>query len=122
MRLHEGKTYECTAVDILKFGAVMMLPDGTTQFLHISQIADAFIKDIHDYITVGETYVVKAVKGSHHPIEISLKAVSEEDILKKDEDDNKSFGELLEQYLPTSKDRYYKQDSYHPSNKKKKRK
>lgn len=115
MRLVIGDVYTCKAKEILKFGAIMEFEDGSTQLLHISNIAEGFIKNIEDYITVGETYKVLAIKGAHHPVEITMKGV---DDVEEIDYESADFGDLLEHYLPTNKDKYYKQDTKYVKQKK----
>ena len=41
------------------FGAFVMLPDGRTGLVHISEIADEYVKDINDYVKKNDTVKVK---------------------------------------------------------------
>ena len=109
MRLFIGHKYRCKAVEILSYGAVTEFEDGSTQLLHISNVAEAFVKDVNNYITVGDTYEVTAIPGKVRPIEITLRQV---DIEPEDESDleNMDFGELLNMYPPTNSDLRNKRD------------
>lgn len=73
MDLTVGEKYKVVAERILERGIVARLEDGTTQFIHISQLSDRFVKNISDVITVGEEYeascIVSKVKGA----ELSLR-------------------------------------------------
>ena len=70
MELVIGNKYECKATKILPYGAVMEMEDGSTQLLHISNISYKYVSDVEDFIQVGKTYTVRAVKGK---VEITLK-------------------------------------------------
>lgn len=56
-----GKTYEGTVVKIMDFGAFVSVLPGRQGLVHISQIADEHIKNIHDYIQEGQIVRVKVV-------------------------------------------------------------
>ena len=59
---------------ITNFGAFVDLDDNQTGLVHISQISDRFIKDIHDVLSVGDTVTVKVMKiGSDGKIALSMK-------------------------------------------------
>ena len=53
-----GKHYNVTVVKILERGAVVEISgiDGKTGFVHISNIADCFVSNIADFLSVGQTY------------------------------------------------------------------
>ena len=46
---------------ITKFGAFVELPDGSTGLVHISEVADNYVKDINDYYKVGDQVEVKVM-------------------------------------------------------------
>lgn len=73
MELVIGNKYECKATKILPYGAVMEMEDGTTQLLHISNISYKYVSDVGEFIQVGKTYTVRAVKGKVRDVEITLK-------------------------------------------------
>lgn len=39
----------------------MELPDGTTGLVHISEVADNYVKDINDHLKVGDQVEVKVI-------------------------------------------------------------
>ncbi|MCE5215483.1 S1 RNA-binding domain-containing protein [bacterium] len=59
MPVEIGEIYEGTVVKLLKYGAIVRLPDGTSGLVHISEIADAFVHDVADYVQEGESLRVK---------------------------------------------------------------
>ena len=54
-----GDIIEGTITSIKSFGALMIFEDGRKGLLHISEIANTFIKNIYRYLVVGKTYQVK---------------------------------------------------------------
>lgn len=59
---------------ITNFGAFVDLEDNQTGLVHISQISDSFVKDIHDVLSVGDSVNVKVMKiGDDGKIALSMK-------------------------------------------------
>lgn len=59
---------------ITNFGAFVDLDDNQTGLVHISQISDSFVKDIHDVLSVGDSVTVKVMKiGDDGKIALSMK-------------------------------------------------
>lgn len=110
MKLIIGNTYECTVKDIKPFGAVVEFSDGYTALLHISNITGEYINNIEDHLHVGMRCNVIGIKGTKRPVEISMINVPQPEQI---DFDNLEFGQLLEYYLPSNKDIYYKQDNKH---------
>ncbi len=65
----EGKVHKITP-----FGAFVTLDDGRKGLVHISQIADAFVKDINHHLRIGEVVRVKVMALSNDgKIDLSIK-------------------------------------------------
>ena len=52
---------EGTIISIRDFGAIMLFRDGKKGLLHISEIANVFIRNIKKYLKIGKTYQVKII-------------------------------------------------------------
>lgn len=50
-----------TVSAIMSFGAFVSLEDGSTGLVHISEISKNFVKDVNDYLTVGQAVRVVAM-------------------------------------------------------------
>lgn len=101
MRFLLGHKYTGRAIAIKEYGAILRFDDNSTQLLHISNISDDFVKNVADYIHVGEYYDVTAIPGTTKPIELTLKDVDVSEFYEEaTEDDEEDFATLLEQYLP----------------------
>ncbi len=74
MPIEEGMILEGTVANIAKFGAFIQLAGGKTGLVHISEIADTYIKDISSYLTEKQKVMVKVlnIDGSGR-INLSIK-------------------------------------------------
>lgn len=52
---------EGTIINIRDFGAIIIFPDGQKGLLHISEVANVFIRNIKKYLKIGKTYQVKII-------------------------------------------------------------
>lgn len=52
---------EGTIINIRPFGAIMIFDNDEKGLLHISQIANTYIRNINRYLKVGKTYKVKVI-------------------------------------------------------------
>ena len=62
MEIEEGSKVSGTVSGITNFGAFVDLEDNQTGLVHISQISNSFVKDIHDVLAVGDQVEAKVVK------------------------------------------------------------
>lgn len=62
MQLEVGKIYEGKVTGITKFGAFVELEPGTTGMVHISEVANTFVKEIKDHLTEGQSVKVRVLK------------------------------------------------------------
>jgi S1 RNA binding domain protein len=64
MSLNVGSVVEGRVTGISKFGAFVELPDGRVGLVHISEVADTFVRDINDYLSEQDTVKVKVIDMS----------------------------------------------------------
>jgi len=68
---------------ILPYGAFCVLPEYNNReaFLHVSEVAPRWIKNIHEFISEGQRHVAKVhrIDREKNQVDISLKRVSEEE-------------------------------------------
>lgn len=62
MTFELGSTVKGTVVKIANYGAIVRLPGGDTGLVHISEIADAYVRDVRDYLQEGEEVTVKILR------------------------------------------------------------
>lgn len=71
---------EGTIINIRPFGAIMIFEDGEKGLLHISQIANTFIRNINRYLKIGKTYKVKVIGIEEDGfLKVSMLQISEEE-------------------------------------------
>lgn len=58
---------------ITNFGAFIDLGDHQTGLVHISEVSDGFVKDIHDVLSVGDEVTVKVLKVENNKISLSIR-------------------------------------------------
>ena len=61
MSIEVGSIVEGVVTGITKFGAFVELPGGVTGLVHISEVADAYVKDVNDYLKENEQVKVKVI-------------------------------------------------------------
>ncbi|AQQ51723.1 S1 domain-containing RNA-binding protein [Planococcus lenghuensis] len=61
MSIEVGSKVEGKVTGITNFGAFVELPNGKTGLVHISEVADNYVKDINDHLKVGEMVEVKVM-------------------------------------------------------------
>ena len=72
--LQVGMVLEGKVTGITKFGAFVALPEGKSGLVHISEIANTFVNDVHDYVQDGQTVKVKVISiADDGKINLSIK-------------------------------------------------
>ena len=71
---------EGTIISIKSFGAIMIFEDGQKGLLHISQVANTFIRNISRYLKIGKTYQVKIIGIEEDGfLKLSMSQISQEE-------------------------------------------
>jgi len=75
-----GSIQEGKVTGIMNFGAFVSLPGGKSGLVHISEISNTFVKDVHDHLNVGQMVKVKVLEiNEQGKINLSIKrALAEE--------------------------------------------
>lgn len=68
-----GDIMEGKVQGITKFGAFIELAGGAVGLVHISEIADTYVKDVKDFIKEGDTVKVKVLNVAGKKIGLSIK-------------------------------------------------
>lgn len=79
MAIEEGAKVTGKVSGITNFGAFVDLADHQTGLVHISQISNQYVKNIHDVLAVGDEVTVKVIKvADDGKIALSIKAAQDE--------------------------------------------
>lgn len=107
MPVELGSVLEGVVTGITSFGAFVELPGGETGLVHISEIAEVYVKDINDFLKTRDKVTVKVIsvdpKGK---IGLSIKqAKLSPRSNKKAAKDSISFEEKLAKFFKESEER-----------------
>jgi S1 RNA binding domain protein len=106
MSLEAGTVLEGVVVKITHYGAFVELPDGKSGLVHISEIADTYVKDVRDYLKEQERVKVKVLgyneKGK---LDLSVKQALDPAERQARARQRASFEEKLAKYLKESEER-----------------
>ncbi|MCP8969818.1 S1 domain-containing post-transcriptional regulator GSP13 [Ectobacillus ponti] len=78
-KYYRGTIVQGTVTGIQGYGAFVALDESTQGLVHISEITDGYVKDIRDFLKVGDQVRVRvlAVDEASGKISLSLKAAQE---------------------------------------------
>ncbi|MDR3270701.1 MAG: S1 RNA-binding domain-containing protein [Peptococcaceae bacterium] len=62
MAIAVGSIVEGVVTGITSFGAFVELPDKVTGLVHISEVADTYVKDVRDYLKEQDKVKVKVIQ------------------------------------------------------------
>ena len=78
MALEVGSVVEGKVTGIMKFGAFVSLGEGKSGLVHISEIANTYVTDVSEHLSVGQSVKVKILSISEDgKINLSVKKASE---------------------------------------------
>ena len=114
MSIEVGSKLQGKITGITNFGAFVELSEGKTGLVHISEVADNYVKDINEHLTVGEQVIVKVINvGEDGKIGLSIKKAKENPKQDRRKNNNnpknrnhaESFEEKMNRFLKDSEDR-----------------
>ncbi len=73
MSIEVGSKVQGKVTGITNFGAFVELPGGSTGLVHISEVADSYVKDINDHLKVGDQIEVKVISEKDGKTSLSIK-------------------------------------------------
>jgi len=68
-----GSILEGKVTSIMKFGAFVALEGGGSGLVHISEIANTFVEDVHDYLQTGQAVKVLVLSAENGKVNLSIK-------------------------------------------------
>ena len=119
MPMEVGKVIEGKVAGIANFGAFIRLPDGKIGLVHISEIADEYVKNINSYLKENQSVKVKVISVDEDgKISLSIKKANDEgsqgakskkpeeiDWRKTDNWEKMSFEDRLAKFLKDSNEK-----------------
>lgn len=79
MSIEVGSILEGRVTGITNFGAFVELGEGKTGLVHISEVADAYVHDINEYLKQDEVVKVKVLNMRDGKIGLSIRQVNNPD-------------------------------------------
>ncbi len=97
-----GRIIEGVVQGTTKFGAFIQLKNGTVGLVHISEIADTYVRDVNDYVQRGDRVRVKILNVRDGKVGLSIKQARERERPKKSKD---NLDEKLNRFFKESEER-----------------
>ena len=106
MSLKAGAIVEGTVKTITNFGAFIDLGEGVTGLVHISEIADGYVKSVNDFLEENQKVEVKvlSIDEENKKITLSMKKV-ERFTNSQPKQPDMSFEDRLSKFLKDSEER-----------------
>ena len=73
MELTAGAILEGKVKSITAFGAFITLPGNQTGLVHISEVANTFVSDVHQHLTEGQDVKVMVLSNEGGKLNLSIK-------------------------------------------------
>ena len=73
MEYEVGAILEGKVTSITKFGAFVALEGGKSGLVHISEIANTYVNDVHDFLQEGQAVKVKLLAVKDGKLDLSIK-------------------------------------------------
>lgn len=119
MLVEVGNIVEGKVSGITNFGAFIQLPEGKTGLVHISEIAEEYVKDIKNHLQENQEVKVKVLSMDNGKISLSIKKAVDrkpdsrpgrppvETDWNRSSNDNMSFEDRLSKYMKDSDERIH---------------
>ena len=103
MSIEVGNILEGVVTGITKFGAFVELPGGKVGLVHISEVADVYVKDVNDFLKEKDKVKVKVLSVDEQgKIGLSIKQLQE----KKSEEKNVHSEQSGNYHRPTPRKQF----------------
>jgi len=79
MPVEVGMITDGKVKNIMPFGAFVDIGEGNTGLVHISEVDISYVKDIKDFLSVGDSVRVKVLSMEKGKINLSIKKAMEEE-------------------------------------------
>ena len=104
MQAEAGRTCKGKVIGITKFGAFVRLENGSNGLIHISQVSDAYVSDVEEYLTIGQEVEPRILSVDEKGrISLTLKAAKDsQPMLFRSPRAPVDFEGMMEQFKPIS--------------------
>lgn len=83
MAIEIGSTIEGTVVKVADYGAIVRLAGGNMGLVHISEVADAYVRDVSEHFNENDRIVVKVLRlNNKGRYELSMKQADQSGLQK----------------------------------------
>ncbi|MBM3450135.1 MAG: S1 RNA-binding domain-containing protein [Armatimonadetes bacterium] len=101
-----GQIVEGTVVKITNYGAFIELPDNRSGLVHISEIADTFVRDVRDYLKEQTTVKVKILGlNDKSKLDLSIRQAMSPEERQAKHKARGTFEEKLRAFMKQSEER-----------------
>lgn len=108
MSIEVGNVIQGKVTGITNFGAFVDLGNGETGLVHISEVADTYVKDISNFLEDGERVQVKVISiDGDGKIGLSIRQLSDDKKKEKFKETTpkKSLDDLIDDFMQESSQR-----------------
>lgn len=108
MSIEVGSKLQGKVTGITNFGAFVELGEGKTGLVHISEVADNYVKDINEHLTVGDEVTVKVINVEKDgKIGLSIRKAKDRPQVrqKSQKERTENFESKMSRFLKDSEDR-----------------
>jgi S1 RNA binding domain protein len=106
MPVEVGQIVEGKITGITRFGAFVEISEGVTGLVHISEVADSFVKDVNDFLKENDIVKVKVISiSADGKISLSIRKTKETSNHRKPKENDLSFEDKLAKFLKDSEEK-----------------
>ncbi|MFC0300078.1 S1 domain-containing RNA-binding protein [Virgibacillus soli] len=107
MSIEVGSKLQGKVTGITNFGAFVELQEGKTGLVHISEVANNYVKDINDHLSVGDQVEVKVINVEKDgKIGLSIKKAQDRPQRQRNSRERtETFEAKINRFLKDSEDR-----------------
>ncbi|MDN5341794.1 S1 RNA-binding domain-containing protein [Oceanotoga sp. DSM 15011] len=99
----QGSFVNAKVVDIKKFGAFVEIESGEEGFIHISKVSKKYVKDVTDFLKVGQEITGKVIgKTKDGKYELSLREGDSKSTSDEGAANSENFEKKLTRFLKDS--------------------
>lgn len=104
MALEVGQIVEGKVTGITNFGAFIELPNGQTGLVHISEVADEYVKDVNQFLKQNDLVKVKVLNLDKGKIGLSIKQAQPR-VERAPKQGHQNFEDKLAKFMKDSDER-----------------